>query len=1170
MSLRPQDPDLQQRRAADPTANVWVAASAGSGKTKVLTDRVLSLLLSGSRPERLLCVTFTKAAAAEMANRIHGRLASWTVMEDATLAEEIRKLDGRPADAERMIIARRLFAAVLDAPGGLKIQTIHGFCQSVLGRFPLEARISPHFEVLDDRSAEELMLTARDMVLRMARDDTMLRDALAAVTRRVAEDRFGELLRLMSSKRGRLRDLLGGADKSLAAGAVEPVLDRVYHLLDAVSGREEEDVIRDICKTDDEREHALHVIAEAMLTHGSEANIKKAKLVKAWLAAGPDGRIMQFAVYCNVFLTKEGVPPQRGVAVKAVREAEPRFEKLVEAEQTRLMDADAMYRRQATANASAGLIRLGAAILAAYERNKQALARLDYDDLILTTRDLLQSHGAPWVLFKLDGGLDHVLIDEAQDTNPEQWEIVGALVEAFFAPDDAPERPRTVFAVGDRKQSIYSFQGADPEGFGKWRAIFDARARESSTGLREVPMQVSFRSTAPVLDTVDAVFAGPPGSDGVTEDPSQPLKHFAFRDGHYGRVELWPLLTPEDHPEPDAWSLPLAEGSKTDVLERFADGLASRIAAIVGKEVLPARDRLARAGDFLILVRRRSALVGALTRALGRHGVQVAGADRMLLTEEIAVMDLMAFGHVLLLPEDDLQLACLLKSPLVGLSEEQLFDLAYDRGEKSLWVRLCEEARKDPWLARVQKWLRALMDRADTMPPFEIFSLALGEPCPADFGTGELSGRRAMLARLGSEAAEPMAEFLSLSLDHGRSRVPSLQAFLAWVSRGAAEVKRDMEAGDRDQVRIMTVHGAKGLQAPIVILPDTTRVPRDSGSPDLLWAGDGSGASDLPIWSPGKAFREPVCERLLGEARSAREREYRRLLYVAMTRAEDWLIICGQVNKQKPDLGCWYDLVTDGMDRLADLTEEEPFDCGDDWTGTALVLDGSQDVPAKREKAADAAIEPDDAPKWLRASAPAEPKPPRPLTPSAPPTALADPPVRSPLADPHGLRFKRGTLVHRLLQSLPDLPEEERAAAAERFLAQPAHGLDADMQSALAEEALMVLNAPALAGLFGPHSRAEVPLTGLGMPGPDGARAVVSGQVDRLAVLDDQIIVADYKTQRPAPDQVADVPRAYLAQMASYRTLLREVYPDRPVRCILVWTESARPMPLPDDLMDGL
>lgn len=1168
--IRPQEPDLQQRQAADPARNIWVAASAGSGKTKVLTDRVLSLLLSGSRPERLLCITFTKAAAAEMANRIHDRLADWTVMEDGKLAEEIRKLDGRPADGARVATARRLFAAVLDAPGGLKIQTIHGFCQSVLGRFPLEARISPHFEVLDERSAAELMLGARDVVLRTARTDPDLAAALAAVTKRIAEDRFGDLLGIMASRRGRLRELLGGADRSLESAAVTPVIDRLFKVLEAKPDCAEEDIIQAACQPDPDGENRIHAIADAMLAHGSEPNQRKAKQILAWLAAGPDGREALFPAYQNCFLTKDGAPPKNGIAVKAVREAIPGFERMVEAEQDRLMQADEAFRRQATANATAGLIRLGAAILAVYERTKRALARLDYDDLILRTRDLLKSHGAPWVLYKLDGGLDHVLIDEAQDTNPEQWDIVGALVEAFFAPDGAPAQPRTVFAVGDRKQSIYSFQGADPDGFGRWREHFEVEARAAGADLREVPMQVSFRSTAPVLAAVDAVFAEAPGAVGVSDDLTQPLKHFAFREGHHGRVELWPLLSPPEAPEAEAWAPPTADpetGGK-DVLELFADGMAGRIAAMIGTETLPARDRRVRAGDFLILVRRRSALVGALTRALNRHGVTVAGADRMILTDEIAIMDLMALGHVLLLPEDDLQLACVLKSPLVGLDEETLFTLAHDRGGKSLWARLGEVARDDERLTSIRDWFERLMERADTIPPFELFQHVLGAPCPMDHGTGRLSGRRAILARLGMEAAEPIAEFLSLALAHGRAQVPSLQGFLAWVARGAAEVKRDMETGDGDQVRIMTVHGAKGLQAPIVILPDTTTIPRDSSRPKLLWTGD-DGAGDMLIWPPSKDLREPVSALLLDREQEARLREYRRLLYVAMTRAEDRLILCGCFNKVKPAQNCWYDLARGGLESLDTAISVEPFMAGEHWVGDAIVLDGRQDAPAKPEKVGTKALDAAEPPAWFRQSAPAEPKPPRPLTPSAPAEAFQDPPVRSPLDDPDGLRFKRGRLVHRLLQTLPDLPTDTRADAAMRYLTHPSHGLSTEQRSALASEVMAVLEKPELAGLFGPESRAEVPLTGLSSPDADGARAVVSGQVDRLAVLPDEIIVADYKTQRPAPDRVEDAPKAYLAQMASYRALLREVYPGRAVRCILVWTESARPMTVPDSLMNA-
>lgn len=1154
--------DLLQQQAADPMVNVWVAASAGSGKTKVLTDRVLSLLLSGTSPEKLLCITFTKSAAAEMANRIHERLAKWTILSDAELAAEVVRLDGREADDTRMTLARRLFARVLDAPGGLKIQTVHGFCQSVLRRFPIEAGISPHFEVLDERSAGELMMSSRDAVLRAAEGPGIDQDALYAVTRRVAEDQFATLLNRLSASRGRLKEYLD-------AHGVEGAVARVHAVLGSEPGVGEDDVIRDACAADAADDLGLRMAAEAMFAHGSDANRARAAEILSWLEMGTEERIAGFGTYQKIFLTTD-FAPRKTVAVKAVLEAVPSVATVLAAEQERLVQVDARFRRQATGEANAGLLRLGAAILTRFEATKRALARLDYDDLILLTRDLLDSVGAPWVLYKLDGGLDHLLIDEAQDTSPDQWRIVAALADTFFEAEGLAGPPRTIFAVGDVKQSIYSFQGADPEGFRNWRDYFARRAKMGPVDLRPVPMDMSFRSVDPILRAVDSVFSLDASMDGVV-DPGAVLRHEAFRTGQNGRVELWPMVEPPDKEDEEAWALPdAAPGlSDDDPLTVFASGLAGRIAAIIGGDILSARARRVRAGDILVLVRRRSALVDALVRALKDRAVPVAGVDRMVLTEQIAVMDLVALGHVLLMPDDDLQLACVLKGPFIGFDDADLFRLAHGRGRQTLWSRLRDAGRRDSRIAAAVEWLAGLMANADYLRPFELFQRVLGDRCPVDYGFGSVSGWQAMVARLGAEAEEPVTEFLSLALTHERVRIPSLQGFLAWFARGRSEIKRDLEAKSRDEVRIMTVHGAKGLQAPVVILPDTARVPQDAGGPEFYWR-DAADDAPMPIWTPAKRFRTPVGQDLLATAKLAREREYRRLLYVAMTRAEDRLIVCGYRGARKPDAGCWYDMVREGLE-ASGAAQTVPFDVSESWRGDALVLEGEQSAPPRTEseKGSDASGAPP--PDWLRRAPPPEPEPPRPLVPSRP--VLDDPPVRSPLGDPDGQRFVRGRLVHRLLQTLPDLPESRRRGAAERFLAQSGHGLDADARVEIADETLAILDAPELSDLFGPGSRAEVPITGLATQqhepgGLDGNVPIVSGQVDRLAVTDDAVIVADYKTQRPAPSEVGRIPTAYIAQMARYRDLLRRIFPDRPVRCVLVWTESARPMTVPDSLMD--
>lgn len=1128
-----------QRLAADPTSSVWVAASAGSGKTSVLTDRVLALLLSGTRPERILCLTFTRAAAAEMAQRINRRLALWATEPDAHVRKEVAELLDEIPDESRLDLARQLFARVLDVPGGLKIQTIHGFCQSLLGRFPLEAGIAPHFEAMDERSAAELLIGARDSVLSAARDGERLADALAIVTEHIQEDAFGDMMALLASDRGRLRRLLA------RHGGTEGVARIVARKLGIALGRTADGIVADACRDGAFDADALAAAAAALLQGTEKTDQPRGRLIGQWLESDADTRSAGFDDYAQAYLTQKG-EPRSTLITKGAAAAAPDAEDELRAEAERLVAVSNECRAAVTLQATVALLEIGAELIDAYERAKAAHARLDYDDLILRTVALLRENvDAAWVLFKLDGGLDHILIDEAQDTNPDQWAVVEALAEEFFSGAGARDDVRTVFAVGDAKQSIFSFQRADPDAFAAMRRHFRARVENAEASWRDVALNWSFRSTAPVLAAVDAVFANGAAHDGVA-DPGETIAHRAVREGEAGLVEVWPLIGPRDLPEPAPWSPPTDRMPADSPSERLADALARRIESWIGREPLPSRSRPVQAGDIMILVRRRNRFVAEMVRALKARGIAVAGIDRMVLSEQLAVMDLIALGEFLLLPEDDLTLAVVLKGPLIGFDDDDLFALAHDRGKVSLWQRLAEQVADDPRFAAAHDWLSGLLAAVDFAPPYEIFQRVLTEPC-----LGGESGRQRIVARLGIEAEDPVEEFINLALMHERTEVPSLQNFLHWLKAGDAEVKRDLEHGARDEVRIITVHGAKGLQAPVVILPDTATAP--TSSPPLLWD------DEIPLWPPRREFEPPVCAAARAEANRRRDQEYRRLLYVAMTRAEDRLLVCGWHGRNAPSDSSWYALIRDGVEAVA-----EPFDfLGDgDWQGTGLRLVSAQTVsPGDGEPSPPAEPAPEAA-DWMFEPAPAEPEPPRPLAPSRP---SAEPPVLSPIrAD--GDRFKRGLLVHRLLQTLPDLAENRRRTAAQAFLARPVHGLPPEERDALANEVMAILEHPEFAPLFAAGSHAETPIVGA-VAGPDGPE-IVSGQVDRLVIRENEIVIVDYKTNRPPPREARDVPEVYCRQMAAYRAILRNIWPDRAIRCLLLWTDGPHTILLDEPQLD--
>jgi ATP-dependent helicase/nuclease subunit A len=956
-------------------------------------------------------------------------------------------------------------------------------------------------------------------------------------------------MRLLIGERPQLQRLLVQFD------GIEPLIRAVHRRLRADPSTTAEHLRVAGCADTELELMGLRLAAEAM-ARGSASDCKNGAVLAAWLAGTVDQRVAAIVSYAKVFFRSTGEIKDKFVT-NGVARADPGITAILQAEAERLADLLDRCNAATIAAATAGLLRLGAEMLECYAAHKRSRALLDYDDLVLMTRDLLRRPGvAPWVLFKLDGGLDHILIDEAQDTNPEQWDVIAALADEFFSGEGARSETRTVFAVGDPKQSIFSFQRADPASFDRMRRFFRNRvygARQDNWD--EVPLTISFRSSAAILDAVNAIFVQPDAQEGLFVAGHWP-RHDPSRAGQAGLVELWPPAEPIAASPVEPWAVPTERRAGDSPRGRLAKLVAERIAAMIRNgDRLESRGREVRAGDVLVLVRRRDALVEELVRELKQRGVPVAGVDRMVLTEQIAVMDLVALGQFLLLPEDDLTLATVLKSPFVGLTEDELFALAHPRGHRRLWTELRQRADETVAFKSAHAFLSELLARADFMPPYELYADLLGRR----------GGRKALLQRLGPDAADPIDEFLNLALAFERTHVPSLQGFLQWLGGGGVEVKRDLDQDAGGQVRIMTVHGAKGLQAPIVFLPDTMQTPRHTAR--LLWIED-SQRRRLPLWSP----RVPYDDTCAAGGREAQRRldaeEHNRLLYVALTRAEDRLYVCGWHGRQTPADDCWYHLIANG---IASIARSFEFDCRPElgaqgWGGRGRRLITEQTAVRETESRSPRTMQPipSGLPNWHADPPPAEAAGARPLTPSRP--EGAEPSVRTPIGPDDRVRFRRGLLIHRLLELLPELPRERRPDACRRFLARPIHELDAGAQDEIARETLRVLDDPVYAPLFGPGSRAEVRVAGE-IAGVHGTM-VLSGQVDRLVVTADEVLVLDYKTNRPPPTVEDEVAEIYFRQMAAYRAVLRSIYPGRTVGCALLWTDGPRLMPLSSRLLD--
>ncbi|HEY4139894.1 MAG TPA: double-strand break repair helicase AddA [Pseudolabrys sp.] len=1119
----------RQREASDPGTSAWVSANAGSGKTHVLAQRVIRLLLDGVNPARILCITFTKAAAGNMANRVFDELRKWTALDDAQLIVAMRNAGARDTGDKTRARARKLFALALETPGGLKVQTIHAFCTHILHLFPFEANVAARFNVLDEAQNAQLLEKITNAVLLDAAEKPQSETgrALSYAIGAVADLTFRELI----GKTIRERDIIeawldsaGGLDGAAAqlSQALDITAEDTSASLDAK-------IFEDSCITNSE-----WASVGTALSGGSKTDKEQGARFHALVTLRGTEALEN---YFDIFCTKDRAKTKERIVTKKIQDEHPDLCQRLQEERDRIWRLIVKRRAVAARDRTIALVTIAKAVLDRFKLEKNRRGLLDFEDQIDKTHALLSNVSAAWVHYKLDGGIDHVLIDEAQDTSPKQWGIVRHLVAEFFAGKGANENKRTIFAVGDEKQSIFSFQGAAPAEFESMRLAFEALSRNSEKPFRHVRFDTSLRSGANILAAVDTVFERAEVSRSLTKDTAGIPEHISLASAAPGEVEIWDTEKPQDDGgEKDPWNAPFDTLSGSKPAVRLAQKIAKSVSATIAAGRRP--------GSVLVLVNRRGALFEAIIRALKNAKIPVAGADRLVLTEHIAVMDLMALADALLLPQDDLALATVLKSPLFGFDDDDIFDLAYDRGRKSLHGALLEKSANTKKFANASARLHALSQRVRDESPFSFYARLLG----AD------RGRERFMARLGHEASDALDEFLNLALDFERGETPSLQAFVAWMRAAKSEIKRDMEM-DRDEVRVMTVHGAKGLEAPMVFLADTTARPQGHHPPPLLKLSAQTSAPPL-IWVKGE--KEDVgpmnAARLL--VREETQNEHRRLLYVAMTRAAERLIVCGVESKTRPP-GCWYDLVLEGLRDKSGFSELD-IDGVKSWRYRKVEPSNPEDP----ELAVAAPVI--DKPIWLNQPLAAE-VPVVSLTPSN--TASAHDRTHTFAADFGKAARLRGTLAHRLVQSLPDIPAERRRAAAQDYLARRGKDLLPEDRARLAEQVMLVLEDPRFYELYGPGSRAEVPIVGRLALGDKTVH--ISGQIDRLAVTQDAVLIADFKTNRPAPRRIEDVTPVYIRQLSLYRAVLAKLYPDKTIRAALVWTEVPDLIELSAEIMDA-
>ena len=1124
------DATRAQVAAAAPDVSTWLSANAGSGKTRVLTDRVARLLLDEVPPERILCLTYTKAAAMEMQNRLFGRLGKWAMTPEDDLRSALADV-GVPAERltpDLLSRARTLFARAIETPGGLKIQTIHSFCASVLRRFPLEAGVSPGFTEIDERVQGRLIA---DLLDEMAEDPARSGAIDAVVPYLGDEDGIMKLARDVAGKAEAFAPPLNW-DGVCAAIGIDPGLTEENLIARTLTGGE-----ADLCTKllpGLNPDYSMHKTACRVLAdfNWDTPSLDDIAGLEASFLAAPDAKTAPNAPRKQI-LGNKGVLAAMGDDIDALEDFA-----------CRLAEARPLRTGLLNARKTHALHVFATAFLPAYAAAKTERGWLDFDDLIGRTRQLLRAPDiAQWVLFRLDGGIDHILVDEAQDTSPAQWDIVKRLAEDFAAGEGArTDVNRTIFVVGDKKQSIYSFQGADPEGFDRMRDHFDDRLKGAGLPLQAADLLYSFRSARPILDLVDTV-CGP-------ERPTQVgghLEHKAFFAERPGRVDLWPVVPPAPGGEDLAWCDPQDLLGVDHHYAALAKTLADRLHAMLHEDrpeiVTDKSRRPVEAGDILILVRSRSPLFRQIIAALKARGLPIAGVDRSALTAPLAAQDLLSLMRFLATPEDSLSLAEVLRSPIGGWSEDDLFRLSHGR-KGYLWEALRNRAEERVDWTATHAMLRDLRNEAEFKRPYDLLERALVRH----------DARRRLIARLGGEAEDGIDAMLSQALAYERMEVPSLTGFIGWLEAGEVTVKRDL-AQSKGQIRVMTVHGAKGLEAPVVILPDTGAVQGRGRGARLVRDGDG------PVYWPTSRAEAADPVRAALDAADDRDRaERNRLLYVALTRAESWLIVAAAGNlTDDPEkrAATWYGAVEAGLQDLGAEPLHVPGLEGEGLrlqSGAFVHAGPSAHRPASEAHAA-------ALPEW--ATQPAAP-------------VLRDTPALSP-SDLGGDKvlpgvpeaalgrdaLRRGRLVHLMLEHLPNVPPPGWRDAAPRIAKLEAPDVSDPELAEVHAEAERVLTAPHLAHVFAPGTLAEVALHA------DSAvlGGTVLGTIDRLIVGQGRVLAVDFKTNAEVPDRPEDVPEGLLRQMGAYAEMLRAIYPGREIATAILWSRTATLMELPDTLV---
>ncbi|MDA9163525.1 UvrD-helicase domain-containing protein [Rickettsiaceae bacterium] len=1033
--------NLLQLKASDPKSSAWVSASAGTGKTKILTDRVLRLLLSGTALNKILCLTFTNAAAGEMKERISGALANWSNLSHTELQKKLINVFGRSATKTEIDKASILYRRYLQADEGINIQTIHSFCQKLLKKFPLEAKISPGFKIIDDAKAY--------FVLQKIKRELLNKQELEPI------------------------------NEYLSVNFHEIIIDEIFS-----------EIIKRKSKftSSDNKKHDLHK-ESAELINSLDKNIdhKYQPIIESPFIHNIVGFNPSISELKKFFLTKEGQKKKRIVPKKIAAPGSSTYIDLERFQhQIHLLDQE--EKSQKLALHSKILALLADSIITAYDSYKLEKGLLDYDDLIIHTSQLLKnSEAKEWVLYKLDGGIEHLLVDEAQDTSAHQWQIISSMIEEFYSGD---EKERTIFVVGDDKQSIFSFQGADVDSFAAMNKKLTQNMSEGEKAFADVNLEISYRSAGEILEIVHAVF-----DDIKNKNPAlftaNLMQLTPFRSESSGAVELWPLCEP-DKDETIFWPATNSSDEKAAELE-----LAKKISLYIkeqldSKRIIPSTNAPIASSDFMILFRRRNQFTNEVIKALKNENLEVSGLDRISLRDNLAVLDLLSAAKFVINPEDDLNLACLLKSPIIGISEKELYNIIAARGKDSIWRSVDNITRTK---------LQQLIDIYAISNVSNFFQ----------YITDVLGYRSALNESCGPDSNDAIDELLYACNNFASHNETSLQSFIFWLENYESSIKRDASAAGK--IRIMTMHASKGLQAPIVILCDTTSVPTNSDR--FIWDKSGKSLSAKNASATPEYYKDlKTIEQKKAYA------EYLRLLYVGMTRAEDKLVVCGYKGKKTLPDDCWYQLVKSAMNKLSINSKNETLNYGQ----LPLAISNTNNNVTQNHNTE--------------------------LFASLPQTVNFNSGSnkvngKSPLSgkDPMGY----GLVFHKILED--SINAQNLSLMSQHPLIKT---LAPPLQKRINGSIEKIIETQELANLL-KNKETKIEVT-LGQNCDDGISKI--GRVDLMLIDENQIIIIDYKSDRhPTKNKI---PENYQQQLSIYRSMAEKIYPNKKIRTMIMWLQTGK------------